>query len=122
MNNKERDIYILKKIIKYCLEADETIRRFGDSIDILKSDNIYKNATAMCVLQIGELVGNLSEDISERYTEMPWKQIKAMRNIAAHGYEEFDIDILWQTLKIDLPTLREYCYGIIAAEESRTVI
>jgi transposase-like protein len=45
----------------------------------------------MCVLQIGELVGHLSDDITARYAEMPWKQIKGMRNIAAHGYENFDI-------------------------------
>ena len=116
MSNNERDIYILKKMIKYCLEADETIQRFGDSIDTLKSDSIYMNATAMCVLQIGELVVHLSDDITTRYTDMPWKQIRAMRNIAAHGYEEFDVDILWQTLKTDLPSLREYCELIIDAE------
>ena len=116
MNNRDRDIYILKKIIKYCLEADETIQRFGDSIETLKTESIYKNATAMCVLQIGELVGHLSDEIMARYTNMPWKQIRAMRNIAAHGYEEFDIDILWQTLKTDLPLLREYCDLIITSE------
>ena len=98
------------------MEADETIQRFGDSLETLKSESIFKNATAMCVLQIGELVGHLSDDITARYTDMPWKQIRAMRNIAAHGYEEFDVDILWQTLKTDLPALREYCDFILAEE------
>ena len=116
MSNNDRDIYILKKIIKYCLEADETIKRFGDSISTLKSDSIYMNAAAMCVLQIGELVGHLTEDITGRYTDIPWKQVKAMRNIAVHGYENFDVDILWQTLKARVPELREYCELIIAAE------
>jgi hypothetical protein len=46
MTNKERDIYILKKIIKYCIEADETILLFGDSFESLKSDNIYKNESS----------------------------------------------------------------------------
>ncbi|MCL1828066.1 MAG: DUF86 domain-containing protein [Oscillospiraceae bacterium] len=118
MNNKDRDTYILRKIIKYCTEADATIRLFGDSVEKLRTDGIYRNATAMCVLQIGELVGHLSEEIVGRYSEMPWKQIRAMRNIAAHGYEEFDIDILWQTLKADLPALREYCEEIVAVESS----
>ena len=116
MNNKDRDALILKKIIKYCTEADATIQLFGDSVEKLRNDSIYKNATAMCVLQIGELVGHLSEDVVGKYPEMPWKQIKAMRNIAAHGYEEFDVDILWQTLKTDLPALCEYCKKIITLE------
>jgi len=118
LGNNDRDFYIVNKIIKYCIEADETILRFGDSIDILKSDSIYKNASAMCILQIGELVGNLSDSFMLKYNEMPWKQIRGMRNIAAHGYENFDIDILWQTLKVDLPELHEYCNKIITNELS----
>ena len=116
MSSEERDLYILKKIIQYCNEADETISRFGDSLEILRADSIYKNAAAMCVLQIGELAGQLSDEFKERYPEKPWRQIKGMRNIAAHGYEGFDTDILWQTLKADLPELREYCSEIVLAE------
>jgi uncharacterized protein with HEPN domain len=67
----------------------------------------------MCVLQIGELAKNLSDDVIQKYSGMPWKQIKGMRDIAAHGYENFDIDILWQTLKTDLPALHKYCKEII---------
>ena len=114
MNSNERDIYIVKKIIKYCNEANDAISHFGDSLDTLKTDNIYKNASAMCILQIGELVSHLSEDFIIVYKDMPWKQIKGMRNIAAHGYEDFDVDILWQTLKEDLPSLHNYCEKIIS--------
>ena len=71
----------------------------------------------MCILQIGELTKSLSEHITNKYSDMPWKQIKGMRDIAAHGYEDFDIDILWQTLKSDLPALYEYCNKIIEAEK-----
>lgn len=117
MSGKERDLFILEKIIKYCTEANETIQRFGDSIDALKADSIYKNASAMCVLQIGELAKHLSDNIITNYTKMPWRQIKGMRDIAAHGYENFDIDILWQTLKNDLPALHEYCIEIISTEK-----
>ena len=116
MSSESRDIYILKRIIKYCIESNETILRFGDSVEILRSDNIYKNAAAMCILQIGELAGNLSDNITARYMKVPWKQIKGMRNIAAHGYEQFDADILWQTLKVELPEMLEYCTEIIVAE------
>jgi len=116
LNNSNRDTYIIKKVIKYCAEASETVLRFGDSLETLKADNIYRNAAAMCILQIGELVGNLSDEFIEKYKDMPWKQIKGMRNIAAHGYEEFDVDILWQTLKEDLPLLKKYCVEIVTVK------
>ena len=118
-SNENRDLYIFRKIVQYCVEAEETVTRFGDSIDILRTDNIYKNATAMCILQIGELISHLSDSIIDKYNEMPWRQIKGMRNIAAHGYEEFDVEILWQTLKTDLPSLKEYCKLILLSDGKR---
>jgi len=118
MSNNERDLYIIKKIIKYCAEATQAISHFGDSLDTLKANSVYKNAVAMCILQIGELVGHLSDGFINKYTNMPWRQIKGMRNRAAHGYEDFDIDILWQTLKVDLPSLNEYCNEILRHSNS----
>ena len=46
----------------------------------------------MCILQIGELVVFLSDELKMQYDEMPWHDIKSMRNIAAHQYHKFDID------------------------------
>ena len=66
MSSKERDAYILGKIVQYCNEADETVQRFGDSIETMRADNIFKNAAAMCILQIGELVGHLSDTITTK--------------------------------------------------------
>ena len=40
---------------------------------------------------------------------MPWREIKAMRNIAAHNYGEIDIDILWETVIGDIPELKTFC-------------
>jgi len=113
MSNSERDLYIVKKIIKYCTEADQAISHFGNSLATLKDNSVFKNAVAMCILQIGELVGHLSDDFVNKYSNIPWRQIKGMRNRAAHGYEDFDVDILWQTLKGDLPILHDYCNSIL---------
>ena len=44
---------------------------------------------------------------------MPWREIKTMRNIAAHNYGEIDIDILWETATCDIPDLKEYCKKFI---------
>jgi uncharacterized protein with HEPN domain len=67
----------------------------------------------MCILQIGELVGKLSDEFKAKYNAVPWKDIKAMRNIAAHNYGEMDLEILWETATIDVPKLKEYCAGVI---------
>jgi len=89
------------------------IYNFGKSLEVLKSNSVYKNAVAMCILQIGELTTHLSEEFKKEYNEMPWRDIKDMRNIAAHRYGTFDSEILWDTMEGDIPSLKEYCEKIL---------
>ena len=108
-----RDEIVLKKIIQYADEISETISRFNLTLDSFTEDFVARNAISMCILQIGELVGKLSEEFKADNNAMPWREIKAMRNIAAHNYGEIDIDILWETATCDIPSLKEYCYKFI---------
>ena len=108
-----RDFEILKKIIEYCKEIDEANAQFGNTVETFKKNSVYKNAVAMCVLQIGELSKFLSEEFKEKYNQMPWRDIVAMRNVAAHRYGSIDVDILWDTVIHDIPSLKEYCETIL---------
>ena len=99
--------------MNYCDEIDEANNDFGNSIEIMKNKSSYKNAVAMCILQIGELTANLSEDFKSIYHGMPWQDIKRMRNVAAHHYANLDVDILWDTIENDIPVLYDYCKKIV---------
>ena len=108
-----RDEIVIKKIIQYADEIDETISRFNLTHESFTEDFIARNAIAMSILQIGELVGKLSERFKAENSAMPWREIRTMRNIAAHNYGEIDIDILWETATGDIPDLKEYCKKFI---------
>ena len=114
MSGISRDIQVLQKIINYCDEIDEAVDHFEDSCDAMKKISAYKNAVCMCVLQIGELSGHLSDEFKSKYRGVPWKQIKGMRNLLAHRYGQVDVEELWNTIKNDIPTLCIYCREIIA--------
>jgi uncharacterized protein with HEPN domain len=114
----ERDINILKHILQYCDEIDEAKRRFGISVESLKHDTVYKNAVAMCILQIGELTTHLTDGFKSTFSEMPWQDIRGMRNIVAHRYGSFDTDKLWETITNDIPVLRDYCKNIVDRHEA----
>ena len=58
----DRNASILEHIISYCDQIQQTVERFGDDYALFESDPIYRNATALCILQIGELVGMLTDD------------------------------------------------------------
>lgn len=62
MKPLDRNISILEHIVSYCDQIEETVKRFGNDYDLFANDAIYRNAAALCILQIGELVGKLSDD------------------------------------------------------------
>ena len=113
MKPLDRNVSILEHIIDYCDQIEETIQRFGNSYDIFSSDAIYRNAAALCVLQIGELAGKLTDEFRLSHPGAPWRQIRGIRNIVAHSYGTVDPEITWEILTEDIPKLKAYCCHII---------
>jgi len=111
-----RDVNILEHIIGYCEEITQTIKNFDDKSETLKVNHIYKNAVSMCVLQIGELTTHLSKVFVDKHTEIPWSNIKRMRDIAAHHYGKFSMEKLHETIVFDIPALRSYCQNLLDSE------
>ncbi len=109
MSEAERDLSILEHIIRYCDQIDEAVRRLGNDGQVFASDTVYQNAVALCLLQIGELAGHLSETYRAAHPAMPWRQIKALRNIIAHNYGSVDAETAWEIVQEDIPALRQYC-------------
>lgn len=64
MKPLNRNLSVLEHIVSYCEQIEATIDRFGDSYAVFSEDPIYRNAAALCILQIGELVGKLTERTS----------------------------------------------------------
>ena len=113
MKPLDRNASILGHIISYCDQIQQTVERFGDDYALFESDSIYRNAAALCILQIGELVGKLTDDFREQHPAVPWRQIKAMRNIVAHSYGSVDPETTWEIITSDIPYLKRYCQVIL---------
>lgn len=109
MNGLERDEHILAHIVEYCDQISETIKYFGKDETKFGENFIYQNALAMCLMQIGELAGSLSEEYRNSHPQMPWRQIKALRNIIAHHYGSVDTKTAWEIAQEDIPELKDFC-------------
>lgn len=70
-------------------------------------------AAEMGLIRIGEGVARIPEPVRERFAEQPWRQIIAMRNFAAHQYDDLDPHRVWRTLTRDVPRLREYLAEVV---------
>ena len=62
---------------------------------------------------IGEAAARVPADFQSAHDQIPWPQIVAMRNRLVHGYDEVDLDVLWDTITT-LGMMICFYYGITA--------
>lgn len=68
----------------------------------------------MCVVQIGELVNQLSDDVKSRAPYIPWRAIKDTRNFYVHAYGSIDLPSVWEILINDIPELAVACEKLLS--------
>lgn len=55
---------------------------------------------------IGEAAGKVSTEIRSQHGSIPWQDIGGMRNRLIHAYFDIDLDVVWNTVTKDLPSLK----------------
>lgn len=61
-----------------------------------------------CIRQIeimGEATKRISDTFKEKHPEVPWKDMAGMRDKLIHNYIDVDLNIVYQTVAVDIPTL-----------------
>ena len=75
------DLQRLEHIRDYCNEIQKTIERYGNSFETFDNDVDYQRSVSFCILQIGELSGQLSPEYRQATaSRIQWGPIKGMRN------------------------------------------
>ena len=111
-----RDKNVLKHILEYC----EKLISYTEGTDFcaFKDDSLRKDACALSIMQIGELVHVLTDEFKDANPEIPWRQIRSMRNIVAHHYGTVDYETVWDTIQNDIPALKAFCKFQIAGADT----
>jgi uncharacterized protein with HEPN domain len=68
--------------------------------DIKSQDSVIRRLEI-----IGEAARRISEETRKAYPSLPWKEMIGMRNFLIHDYDDVDIQVVWKTVKKDLPDL-----------------
>ena len=106
-----RDKKVLQKILEE-IDYLETVVS-GIAYDTFMQDETLRRAVAMTLINIGELTRLLSETLKAKNPKIPFNEIMATRNIAAHGYKTLRFDDIWKTIKTDIPDLKKKIASII---------
>ena len=91
------------------VEAINKIERYTYGIDFASWQNDEKTVDAVIrnLEVIGEASAHLPIEIQKQYEDVPWGMMKGIRNILAHEYFGIDPEIVWKTVKDDLPILKK---------------
>ena len=95
----------------YCQRISDNLERYHHNFTAFENDHLF-HACCMCVVQIGELVSQLSDEAKQKNSAVPWRIIKDTRNFYVHAYGAIDIAAVWDTLEHDIPALSTACAEI----------
>ena len=103
MKPSERDplLYLIdiqvamERVLTYT--AEHTLQTF--KWDYKTVDAVIRNFEI-----IGEATKNLSWEIKGKYPTIPWEEMYRLRNRISHEYFGIDYEIIWEILKIHLPS------------------
>ena len=71
----------------------------------LDGDRQLVLAVVKCVEIVGEAASKVSNEAQAHLPELPWADIIAMRHRLVHAYYDVNLDIVWRTIRGDLPPL-----------------
>ena len=108
----KRNEAILNKIFEETAMIADMI--YGIDYDTFISDEKTKRAVCMTLINIGEMVKLLSDDIKQKNPAIPWRSISGLRDVTAHGYQTLRMEDIWKTVTADMPALSKQINEMLA--------
>lgn len=103
--------HILNEAV-FCLKATADLE-----YEKFIQDGILSRAVIRSLEIIGEASKKIHPDFKAKYPLVAWKEMAGMRDRLIHHYFGIDYEIVWATLKKDIPAIKEWAEIIITNEE-----
>jgi len=114
----KRDKIIIEKILKEAAFIASMLFHFNLPNFIANEEK--QRATVMTLINIGELIKNLTDDFKKQHKEIPWKSMAGLRDVAAHGYFTLRMEEIWVYATDDLPKVITQIKRIVESKEGQT--
>ena len=100
----KRTIQRINTIIKHVETVEKDVE--GVSLEQFEESDLLVRATAFLISQIGEQMIKIEETLKDDYEDLPWKEARSMRNLIVHDYGFVKAEVVYQTAKEDLNSLK----------------
>lgn len=111
-----RDLLVLDQMITAAARATAICRRH--SLADLEERQDAREALLWNMTVLGEAATQLSPDLREAHSEIPWRNAIALRNRIVHGYWSVDIQIIHTAAIQDLPEFHDQLVSLLADLET----
>jgi uncharacterized protein with HEPN domain len=104
-----------KVYLTHILDAISDIEKFmqGVSEEEFFGNKEKQYAVLRALEIIGEATKNLSGELKAKSCDVDWKNIAGMRDKLIHAYFGVNLPLVWETVKKDLPQLKEQARKIL---------
>ena len=72
-----------------------------------ENDELIQDAVIRNIEIIGEATKSLSKEFRKIHSDVPWRAMSGMRDKLIHDYVGIDFDVVWVTIKEDMPILED---------------
>ena len=102
-----------QRVQQYTKDLDHSRARFN-------ANPPYKDAIIRCLIVVGEASRTISPTTKTAHPQIPWDQIKGMRNQLVHNYNYIHLRTVWKTATKSTPELIDLLEPLISSERDRT--
>jgi uncharacterized protein with HEPN domain len=99
-----------KIYLKHIIDAILFIEKHCGKINSTQfyKDEVLQSAIVRQLEIIGEAAKSISKSTKTKLNEIEWNKVIGMRNKLIHEYFGVDLNVVWATIKEELPRLKKY--------------
>jgi uncharacterized protein with HEPN domain len=80
----------------------------GIDLNAFLNSTLIQDAVVRNIEILGEACKSISPSIKQKYPDFAWKNIAGMRDKLIHDYFGVNVDIVWEVVVNDLPTVLKF--------------